>query len=57
MKIICTTKEFAELIRGCEASKERGCMNCVLLGNCAESSTCHIEDAFDFEIMKVSSDG
>ena len=58
MKIICTANEFAQLIRDCERSKEHGCMNCVLLGRCAESSTGHIEDAFDFEVVKVvSNDG
>lgn len=48
MKIQCTKKEFAQLIRGCENSgRERNCSDCVLADVCGEEL---IEDAVEFEI-------
>ena len=46
MKIVCTTKEYAEMVRRCEC---RGCGYCVLEAVCGEK---YLEDAVGVEIVK-----
>ena len=48
MKIRCTKKEFAQLVRACEnGGQERRCSDCVMADFCGEEL---IEDAVEFEI-------
>ena len=48
MKIQCTKKEFAQLIRACEGEgRLKTCAGCVLADVCGEEL---IEDAVEFEI-------
>lgn len=55
MKIICTAKEFATLVRECERKKNSptGCNVCVFLQIClaTEEGFC-IEDAAKFEVRE-----
>lgn len=55
MKIICTAKEFATLVRECERKKNSptGCNGCVFLQIClaTEAGFC-IEDAAKFEVRE-----
>ena len=48
MKIQCTKKEFAQLIRACQGDgRMKTCAGCVLADVCGEEL---IEDAVEFEI-------
>ena len=50
MKLICTAREFAGLIRMCAAIREKeGCSGCVL---CAECDEFLLEAAIDVEIAE-----
>ena len=55
MKITCTSKEFATLIRACErrVSGSDGCTGCVFLSICVSAEQgCSIEDAAKFEVRE-----
>ena len=48
MKIRCTKKEFAQLVRACEVNgRLKNCAGCVLADVCGKEL---IEDAVEFEI-------
>lgn len=46
MKITCTAKEFAEMVRRCEC---HSCGHCVLTAVCGDK---YLEDAVNVEIVK-----
>lgn len=54
MKIVCDKKEYAQLVRMCEALQHKwctvGCAGCVLEEMCGEL---RLEDVLDIEIREV----
>lgn len=53
MKIVCTAKEFAQVLRSCEYYRgSRGCEGCALLGICGpDSEADKPEECIEFEIV------